>query len=432
MLKSQKSKLTCSYCSKIFKHPIILPCDHSLCGQHLNERDVVKANKIKCKTCNEEFAVKGNEFKSNEAIVKLIETQSYLSDQEITLKQELEESIKKFFEFYDQFDQNKTQLESDIFEHFQEIRFKIDEQREELKKRIDDMALAMIDQTKKSQNAYLNDLKERFSSIDHLQSLENKMSQIEETFLKPNLLIETIREMQQKQDESLSDIQIKLKEMAKINDDLVETNFFMSNLSSFNQNETYLYGSIRLGQYTNVDLFKSQILKGERQITELLNLCEFSLDDKWSLLYRGTRDGFGAKDFHSKCDGHSNTLTILKAKESSFIFGGFTSVSWDSFNELKSDANAFIFSLTNKDNKPLKMKVNPNEQSAIYCDSESGPIFGNDICIDSNANTTMNGCSYLGSSYEHPQYARGTNEAKTFLAGSHDFQLDEIEVYQKE
>jgi hypothetical protein len=90
------------------------------------------------------------------------------------------------------------------------------------------------------------------------------------------------------------------------------------------------------------------------------------------------------------------------------------------------------FSLTNKDNKPVKMKVDPNERSAIYCDSESGPIFGNDICMENNANTTMHSCSYLGSSYDHPQYARGTNEAKTFLAGSHDFQLDEIEVYQKE
>ena len=61
---------------------------------------------------------------------------------------------------------------------------------------------------------------------------------------------------------------------------------------------------------------------------ELIKLCEFSPNDKWTLLYRGTRDGFGADVFHSKCDDHPNTLTLLKAKESSFIFGGFTSVNW--------------------------------------------------------------------------------------------------------
>jgi len=37
----------------------------------------------------------------------------------------------------------------------------------------------------------------------------------------------------------------------------------------------------------------------------------------------------------------------------------------------------------------------------------------------------------LGYSYLHPEYGWGTNEAKTFLAGSFHFQLDEIEVYQK-
>jgi hypothetical protein len=150
-------------------------------------------------------------------------------------------------------------------------------------------------------------------------------------------------------------------------------------------------------------------------------------------LYRGTRDGFGAKDFHSKCDGHSNTLKIFKAKQSSFIFGGFTTVSWDSSSEQKSDAIAFIFSLTNKDNKPMNIKIHPNQhQYAIFCHSECGPTFGDDIHIANNANTTMDSRSNLGFAYKHPQYGHGTNEGKTFLAGSHKFQLDEIEVYEKE
>ena len=58
---------------------IVLPCDDSICRRHLNERDVVKQNKIKCKKCNEEYGVKGNNFKSNEAISKLIGSQSYLT-----------------------------------------------------------------------------------------------------------------------------------------------------------------------------------------------------------------------------------------------------------------------------------------------------------------------------------------------------------------
>ena len=56
-------------------------------------------------------------------------------------KQDLEASIQKFFEYYDEFSQNNNKSESDVFDHFQEMRFQIDQHREELKKRIDDAAL---------------------------------------------------------------------------------------------------------------------------------------------------------------------------------------------------------------------------------------------------------------------------------------------------
>jgi hypothetical protein len=98
MLKSKKSQLTCSYCSKIFKDPVELPCEDSICRQHLIERSVVKENKLKCKQCNEEFLVKDIEFKSSKAYNKLIESHSHLSDEETNLKQQLEVSIRKFFE----------------------------------------------------------------------------------------------------------------------------------------------------------------------------------------------------------------------------------------------------------------------------------------------------------------------------------------------
>ena len=91
-------------------------------------------------------------------------------------------------------------------------------------------------------------------------------------------------------------------------------------------------------------------------------------------------------------------------------------------------------SLTNKDRNPLKMKIDSNRhESAIRCHPKFGPIFGSgdDIRIADNANTTKKNHSRLGDTYKHPQYAFGTDEARTFLAGSNRFQLDEIEVYQK-
>jgi hypothetical protein len=114
---------------------------NSICREHLLEKIVVKENKIICKECIKEFGVKENEFESNyDALAKLTESQSYLSDEEKSLKQELEGSILSFFQFYEEFIQNKIQLESHVFEHFQEMRFQIDQ----LKKKTDDIYMEMI------------------------------------------------------------------------------------------------------------------------------------------------------------------------------------------------------------------------------------------------------------------------------------------------
>lgn len=75
-----------------------------------------------------------------------------------------------------------------------------------------------------------------------------------------------------------------------------------------------------------------------------------------------------------------------------------------------------------------------NPSTAIYAYSGWGPVFGNgydlDIYYNSNMNTdrTLN----LGSSYSHPFYAYGLNEARSFLAGSYYFKVLEIEVLTKD
>ena len=97
------------------------------------------------------------------------------------------------------------------------------------------------------------------------------------------------------------------------------------------------------------------------------------------LLYKATRNGFGAKDFHLKCDNFENTLVVIKSTEGN-IFGGFASKPWN--NKVDStdygyvyDALAYIFSLVNKDNKPFKTVFN-NCRQGIFCCDTSGPSFG--------------------------------------------------------
>lgn len=57
-----------------------------------------------------------------------------------------------------------------------------------------------------------------------------------------------------------------------------------------------------------------------RDKQDLRELCGFSEEMSWTLLYRASRDGFGAKDFHKKCDKHQKTLTIVKTVEGRHFF----------------------------------------------------------------------------------------------------------------
>ena len=63
-------------------------------------------------------------------------------------------------------------------------------------------------------------------------------------------------------------------------------------------------------------------------------------------MYRGSKDGFEANDFHSKCDGQAKTLTVIKSKHNQ-VFGGFTTQTWDG-DEGKEDPKAFVFSITHE------------------------------------------------------------------------------------
>ena len=425
-----KSNLTCSYCNLIFNHPIELPCDDSICKEHLKEKEVKKQNKIKCNQCKQEFEVKGLKINVNKTIKKQIDNKLYLNDEEIALKQKIEESIKFFYEIFEEFTLSKNALDLECNNHFQEIRRQLDLHREQLKEKIDDIYIEMIDYTKKNEASYLKYLNEgigNFINYYETKSFEENLKELEERFRDPHILIKTIEEMNLKQQEAIAAVQLNLKKMAKVIEDLKASNKFEPFLSFRDTNVWSMFGQLNLKEYS-FDPLKSQILTCQQPL-ELIKLCEFDLKDKFKLLYRASQDGFGSNNFHSKCDGKANTLTILKAN--GFIFGGFTTASWDGESQSKSDPNAFLFSLTNKQNKPCKMKIRRHRHgTAIFCDPDYGPTFGRgDIEIVSNSNTNETSSSVLGDDYKHPKYAF---EAKAFLADSFRFQLSEIEVYEKE
>ena len=91
---------------------------------------------------------------------------------------------------------------------------------------------------------------------------------------------------------------------------------------------------------------------------------------KFKLLFRATEDSYSANEFHKKVDEFKNTIIIIK-DINNFIYGGFTTKTWDGNKLYKSDKNSILFNL----DKEKYYEVN-NAEHAIFCDKELLATFG--------------------------------------------------------
>ena len=150
-----------------------------------------------------------------------------------------------------------------------------------------------------------------------------------------------------------------------------------------------------------------------------------------SLLWKGSRDGFGAATFHSLCDGKPSTLTVVRST-TGYIFGGYTQAPWTSHFIRKRDPTAFLFSLTNPKNMPLKLNIGEVCTGAVFHASNCGPIFGDGYDLYISDLSNANNCSSVRSeSYDLPNGLSGEEGGKFIHGGStHNFQTVEVEVYQ--
>ncbi|EFC36444.1 predicted protein [Naegleria gruberi] len=147
------------------------------------------------------------------------------------------------------------------------------------------------------------------------------------------------------------------------------------------------------------------------------------------LLYRGTRDGFKATDFHKHCDQQGKTVTIVQSRNG-HIFGGFTSNNWESSKGFRTDPSAFIFKIDSASISRFDIKSD-SYRNAISCDIESLPSFGLDFKLSSSCNENSNSYSNFGHTYQLPTgFTYESEQARKYLAGSCKFQVVEIEVFK--
>ena len=167
----------------------------------------------------------------------------------------------------------------------------------------------------------------------------------------------------------------------------------------------------------------SSIIKNTYEIEFLINKLSKLNPVSFTLLYKGTKDKDDSKIFHQKCDNEKNILLFILTNKN-YIFGGYTSVGFDSSGNAKKDNEAFLFSIDMQKIYDIKQDL-----YAIFCNKNCGPIF----CAKSDG--IYNICipnKYFGvKSYSCKKgIPFNTTEPFELNHGEKEFQVVELEVYR--
>eukprot|EP00347_Sterkiella_histriomuscorum_P015325 403357450 len=381
----------------------------------------------------------------------------------------IEQNCQQIFDFKDDHTQQLKQLYSQLHQSVNDLtQFKLttktqyDEQFVNIKEQIDNISTVNDELTKEVKN--LTDLKLDNSvfqelevklqrTIDELQlkiesnfqqsvdeidfKLNQQDQQREEYNKETQSQVVTIDIMKQTKElnidtQQLSEIQLKdiVREEQKLNQieevKQQKSDMIQQNISSIVQVPS-VEECKKLSDQDKKKLFRDLVKQEINQIEHSLissNISNYSTK-QFQLLFRGSIDGFKASKFHEKCDGKQPTVTFIQS-EYGLVFGGFTSIPWTSNHQYYRDPTAFVFSLS----KRSIHKQYRNQDKAVLHHKNRMCVFGIDISIDDDCDKNSKTWSSLGWTYEPPTgYKKGSDEAKSYLAGQQYFKVLEIEVY---
>ncbi len=197
---------------------------------------------------------------------------------------------------------------------------------------------------------------------------------------------------------------------------------------------------------SNSNWLNSSIIMKENE-RERLGLVQISKAKTGDLIYRATRDGFSAENFHRQCASRDNILIIIKTN-TDHIFGGYISIRLNEIPARKTgeDPKAYVFSLRRggvsethlmKIKRP-KLAITFNTYDFLAFGSADNLALDNEFPVNFDIflarHPNINGTNHcnIGRSYEMPDgFEKYSIHARGFLAGCYsDWLANEIEVYQ--
>eukprot|EP01084_Bolivina_argentea_P103945 186166_1 len=183
-------------------------------------------------------------------------------------------------------------------------------------------------------------------------------------------------------------------------------------------------------------------IKEDLYFIELL-LTKLSNIYKFNLLYRASENEYLANKFHELCDGKGSNICIVKSNFGN-IFGGYTSIGWESDNEY--DDKAFLFLIRSSEEAqqkqcPIVYDINDiNGINAVIYGENYGPTFGigHDLYISDKCEEYPQNKCWLNDNYVYEESYEYPSDHKPICGGNlkdaeielYFFQVLEYEVFQ--
>ena len=182
----------------------------------------------------------------------------------------------------------------------------------------------------------------------------------------------------------------------------------------------------------SVILNKDDIKEDFFLFSKIKETFPYDMAIKYKLIYRCSKHGDAAKNFHMKCDYIGPNMILVKTKKN-FIFGGVTTKSWKHLlKDIKKDDPEYGTEI--KDEKAFGFSINlkkiykngkPNE-FIVFCNNNYGPVFKNiyfkifDECFKNGGICgNMEESNFIG---QEKDYEFNGEEKK--------FEVEDIEVFQ--
>jgi WD40 repeat protein len=322
--------LTCKFtdCNKYFENPIKLPCDNTICKEHIEKyQDAI----FKCIFCNQEHLINDDNIKINQDILNVLNMKLHLNSKQLLML----ESIAELDVTVNNMENITSNPFNFIFKSISKIRDDVNLRRDDLKKQIDDITNQMLFKL----DEFESECKINIGNLDNeIQDMKkdiniskNKFSDYSQQVRYPNLdinkldyLIRRSEQQVQENEDKLSDLKIKL---LKNNEISFQKDEFVL--------EKNLFGRIKIDDLILNDIFKTCLMTISNAHSHIIDCVEIINSNTITTCSRDRRIKLWNMD-NKVCiktlEGHTDEVLCVKLVSESILASGSADMSikiWD-------------------------------------------------------------------------------------------------------